>query len=446
MAIEFDSFERRDLYEILPEAWNGYYGAMRPWLEHEDSDVRRRAINRLLTAVCWAEPNSFVRARNAGMGAVHEAAMRASWLLNALEAAHAAHNDIVPTFLHELRFHHASGPFRDLLLRWIERLLDDPPPGVAASSLEGALLLQHPFDEDDPADVARVVALLDHASHHVRACAARTLSGLEGEALAADAMFALIAEKEIARPGIAGPYWSEWHMMGGSVPVNPIDWMMHILEHRNGPEPEDMSFNGIDFYLHEVCCTSPEMVLRMMRLGHADIAIETATEIDSPVEGMAPVLRELAKHPRNSIGGRARMHLAMYYRVFCADAQDGSIRRWPHWSPDADVFSFHSRETNAPWLVVIYPSKTDDWFTDEQAWALIDRALPPSLREGIVFHPLDRIKEVPPGPFRLNDKLLWHFGCGASLEMSGQPEARSWSRLQITSGRLAARWNPLGQR
>jgi hypothetical protein len=438
----FRALEQISLTDLRGDSWDGYYAATAPWLGCADADIRERAINRLFTAVLWSEPQAARDEQRTASGLPNDTGARIAWLLATLETAHKRHADIIPFSLDHLRFQ--GGTPDDPVTRWLERLRLSPPPAVDPAMIEGTLLLRQPLDEDDPADVARVVALLDHPSDYLRACAARTLSAMDGEALDATTMFALIHDKEIARPGIAGPYWSEWQFCREHVPIDPIEWMMDILERRSGPEPDDMPFNGIDFYLHEICDRSPETVQRMIRGGHVQIAIETATETPGTVHGMEPVLRTLADNPDVHVRSRAQSHLAHYYRFLHQEAgRSGGIRRWPEWSPEAEVFSFHFGDDRKLWFVVIHPRAPDGRFTEEEAWSLVDRALPPDLRGAIDFHALDFEKKQP-APHRLGDQLMWRFTSGANLSMHGDPDAKVWSRIDIGGAHLGARWNPFG--
>ena len=437
----FYELEKTSLADLSGDQWDDYYPNLTPWLRHASADIRKRAINRLCTAVFWAEPQSHGPTRLRGELVAEKETERISWLLNTVEAAHAVHQDIIPLALEQMRFQNDDQPDHPVT-RWLERLRASPPLGVDPGTVEGTILLQQSFDEDDAADVASLVALLDHPANYVRACAARKMSCLEGDALNATEMFALIKEKEIIRPGIAGPYWTEWGFCREHVPIDPIEWMMDILERRSGPEPLDIPFNGIDFHLHEVCDYSPQTVLRMIKGGHIEIAIQTATETHGVVEGMEPVLRQLADHIDSATRFSAQRHLANYYRFLHPEAAGGTIQHWPDWSPDADVFSFHSGQNSALWYIVIYPRDTDGTLTDSAAWLLIDKALPPSLRGETVFHHFDYNKEPPPGPYQLGDQTMWSFASGANLSLRGNPDTKHWTRIEIMGAHLGARWNP----
>ncbi len=438
---DFEAIVETPVWELRGAEWDVFLAAMRPWLAHDDADIRARAVERLVMAVFWAEAASVSRARNAGVTIPHDPLRRLEWLLETIAAAHARHPDIIPAVLDKMRYQNVDEPMRTPLLQWLDGLRSAPPPGVDPDHAEGIVLLMRPFDADDAADVAHVVALLDHPSDHVRGCAARVLSAREGAALEAAAMFALVGAKEIARPGIAGPYWSEWQFVREDVPVDPIDWMIDILERRSGPEPARMPFNGIDFHLHELCDHAPDAVRRMIRGGHGALAVETATETRGVVPGMEPVLRDLANHAETGIRQRARWQLAYFYAVMLPpDPGVGLIRHWPDWAEDAQAFSFHHGPDAIAWCAVIHPRLPGHRFDDARAWALADRALPPALRGALVAHPLDFAPPPVPSAYRLGDALMRRFASGASVDMQGDPDARTWARIEIGAVPLGARW------
>jgi hypothetical protein len=314
-SADFDAFERTPLHGLQASDWDAYYERASAWLTHPSRDVRARAVNRACAAVLWAEPQSLYahhRQHHPAGSRCSIGTARLQWLLDQCLAAAAVHHDVWEWLLSELRFRPSEDAFVAYLLMWLHRHRDHQDRRLAAM-IEGSIVIMNSCDEDDAADVARVVALLDHADDYVRACAARVLSGLDGSAVHPPTMFALVKSKELMRPGIAGPYWSEWSLFAEHAPVDAAEWMMEILEKRIAPEPP-LPFSGVDFYLHEVCATSPALVERMMRGGHHALALETATEMDEPVEGMEPLLQKLAAHHNEHISNRAKRQLAKYIR------------------------------------------------------------------------------------------------------------------------------------
>lgn len=440
----FDALEATRLDLLRGADWDPYYAAMAPWLQIPHAYTRSRAVERLCMAVFSVEGRSIGKGRKAEGAQPVKPEDRLAWLLAAVEQAHARFDDVVPAFLKELGRRGLDDPHHTPLLAWLHNLRDAPPPNVSRDVVEGTLVLRESFDEDEASDVKRFVELLDHPSNYVRACAARQLSCIDSPHLTSADAFALIKKKELLRPGIAGPFWTDWHFTREHVPVDAFTWMMDVLENRNGPEPADMQFNGIDFYLHEICDFSPATVRRMIEGGFLDLAIETATEIHGPVPGMEPVLRELADHPDEVVHNRAQVQLALYYRVLHPDAAGGSIRHYPKWSSTCDTFGFSWGQQHVS-TVVLYPAEAQAAFNDALAWSLIDRLLPPEIRGALVCGLPGFGDDSAPEPTVFgNHQVLRSYASGASLQLDGDVAAKAWSRITINGGRLGKDWAPFG--
>jgi hypothetical protein len=176
---------------------------------------------------------------------------------------------------------------------WIA-LLDAPSPylrGVAA------YLLGQSVDDDelDEAVVAKAGALPLPTTRALRK---------------------LIGEKEIHRPGIAGPFYAPSHQAdpdNEAYSDTSALWMLDLLERRQGRVPSfnDMPFNDIDFYLHELCCDQPDMMRRVLNGGFTDLALMTATETWGKVDVVEPILEVLARDTNAQIAGAARASCAI---------------------------------------------------------------------------------------------------------------------------------------
>ncbi len=301
---------RESAMEFTPVQWEEHYCALAPWLVHDNAQIRSCAVERLLTAVLWAEPSSVPFKERDDAKAVS----RLAWLLGEVEAAHVIHPDIIPFVLENLRFTGDNEPFRTPFQTWLDDLRTRPRAGVRPDIVEGTLLLLEPIDDDWPRQAGRWMALLDHPSTYVRGCAARCLGQSCDDELVdpTDAeLLAIMTSKELMRPGVAGPFWS----YDGSNPdqEHAALWMLDLLERRQGHAPPDMPFNDIDFYLHELCSHSPELVRRMMARGFDELAAMTATEEIKPVPGMEPVLLDLARSANTRVAGSAGRHLHHIY-------------------------------------------------------------------------------------------------------------------------------------
>ena len=437
----FTELRALHLHELHEAAWREYYPVMAVFLTDADPATRTSAVERLSMAVFSAEESAERQARKDGRGWQLDQEARFAWFRAEIETAHNRFNDVIPVFLKRLSFTGDDWVLMRPLRGWLGAMRDAPPPGVAPDKVEAALLRLRSFDEDSVDDKAHLIALLDHPSNAVRATAAYHLSDFARDDIG---LFDLIKEKELARPGIAGPFWTEFHFDSRYRPIDPIPWMMDILERRSGPEPslDEMGYNGIDFYLHEVCDGSPETIRRMIDGGHIELAVETATEMHCVMPGMDLLLIELGHHADSAIAKRARLHLAMYYRVLHPDITDDTIRYWPDWAENAEALSFHYGEHNALWFIVLYPRFLSD-FDDAAAWALIDRALPLEPRGAVVRHMLHWRTDEEPGPYDMRDSRRVQFASGANLQLDGDVGKQRWHRIQIGGHKLGNRWTPL---
>ena len=412
--------------------WDAYYAQLLPWLSHSDLDIRKMALERVVTASFWAEPSGPIDARPPQ----DHMTRRVQWVFDQTDRIHAVTGDMIGLMLREMRYNwpHTSA---HIAQDWLRRLIKDPPRNVTRDVLEGTRLINQ---TPSRAVMKRALKLLDDPSNYLRACAARRLSGVEPELTeySETELFTLIQSKEIARPGIAGPFWTEWHFDFEDAPIDPIEWMMEILEHRTGPEP-DIPFNGIDFYLHEVCDFSPNTVRRMIALGHLRLAVETATEIHAPVAGMQAVLEDLGYNTNTGIARRAHIWLALYYNHIHAHALDTHIKRLEDWHQDCAAIWIRYGDKKV-WSegVALYPSTA---LTHADAWTLAIQTHP-KFKTGRSVDLARLRKDVKPA-FELSNKIIWLFEGGIRIEFARDyaqtdtADETLWTRLFTYAPRLS---------
>jgi hypothetical protein len=310
----FWALRETPLHEMTPAQWQDYYPAMSPWLQAADAQIRYSAVERLMTAVFWSEFSNGPRID----GRDDAAKARLAWLLSEIERAHNVHPDIIPSFLCGLRYHGDRPPYSTPLLAWLDTLAKQNRDTIDPGLLKGTRLMIAGHGGNLDVAMTEWLALLDDPSDYVRGCAAYLLGNASDEdgQFDTNTLFGIIGSKELERPGIAGPFWTpqqndiddaKWQLV--------TQWMLGLLERRQGLPPPlpAMPFNDIEFYLHELCCFSPELMWRMLRGGRTALALMTATEMSERVEGVQPVLEALALHDRPEISARAKTHLAEYY-------------------------------------------------------------------------------------------------------------------------------------
>lgn len=310
---DFHSLVHAPLHTFDAEQWAAYYPAMAVYLRDPDRGRRERTVERLSTAALWSEwSGSIPRACTASQGRD-----RVQWLVRQIEAADALHGDVLVMFLRCLRYDGHLDPVRTPLLEWLKALEASPRADLDPAWVTGARLLVEGAGEYEAARVVQWRALLDDRSDWVRGCAAYLLGGVVDDSdrdvdPMRDPMFALIGAKEIERPGIAGPFWSQRSYLPDAGEAVAL-WMLDLLERRRGPAPQDIAFNDIEFHLHELCCFDPEQVQRMIGGGFFKLALMTATEMYEPVDGMGPVLETLARHEDADIAAAASRHWRRFY-------------------------------------------------------------------------------------------------------------------------------------
>jgi hypothetical protein len=418
-AVAFSRLREEPLHlKFGVAAWDDYYARISPYVVHADPSIRDSAIERICMAVFRAEPMNARRSKS------EYSVARLEWLRTVLEDASARDPDLARAFLAHMRFHGDDEPFVAPLCAWLGEWLAAATGPRLREEIRGALILHGPHT----AAAQEWITLLDDESDYVRACAAKRLGEWCDETTVptATALFDLIGAKDIDRPGIAGPFWGG-RQHGHSGQPDPSEWMLEILAKRRTSEPANLPFNGIDFHLHELCDFSPDAVERMLRLGHNELALETALEQRAVVSGMQPILVRFGDDSNADAAVRAIRHLAMYYCVLHARAGEFHVTRSLDWDVRAIAFEIQMGDPGAHLFTVIY-AREGSSFTDDDACSLIDRVVDRTRRGALLPHEL--ASDSAPQPFRLASQLLFRFE-RAHIELNGDPDKKSWKRLEI---------------
>lgn len=433
------------LHTLDQAGFDAYCPAMAAWLDHDDAGLREGVVERLATAVFWFNPSETL-ARRGDAEAVRTVQGRVRWLLASLEAAQVRRPDVLTVFLEALRWKGDEPLFQKMLLDWLGTLR--ARPDVPGDRVEGTFILHGGYGDDAERGTPHWMALLDHPSDDVRGCAARMLGQRsdwdDPAAMRLDApLLAAITAKEIARPGIAGAFWSGWEPDIAELSFDPVEWMLDIVERRAGPEPEDMPFNGIDFHLHELGAFTPPAVRRLIACGRLDLALMTATEVDGIVDGMREVLWDLGDDPDAEIAVFAHLHLAQAYDAMHPRADPARLRHFPNWRPGMAAYVMRQGDPAGIWrdAAVFFRRGSDATFDDATARDVLDAALPSDMRGPMERHPIAS-HDDPVAPTRLGDEELSAYASGALVNLRGDPDARRWRRLTIIGRGLQKRWRP----
>jgi hypothetical protein len=309
--------------------------------------------------------------------------------------------------------------------------------------LRGTLILLGECGETWEQAAPHWLELLEDRSPYVRGCAAKMLGESCGPQTSPDTtqLLALIKQKEIERPGIAGPFWGSLQFQYD--PPNPTEWMLDILERRAGPEPAGLPFNGVDFYLHELCDGSTVAIARMLRAGQKALALATATETQGVVAGMERVLLGLGDDSDLKVARPAWDHLARYYNCLHPKADSATVRAASAWAPNVAAYLIRQGHGDVfRDVMVMYPAAGTPPIDDATAWTLIDRALPAPLRGELATSAL-RNAESAPAPIRSGTSMHYEFSSGAIVVLDGDPDRCIWNRIEIIGRGLQGRWEPL---
>src|SRR5262249_7584087 len=137
--------------------------------------------------------------------------------------------------------------------------------------------------------------------------------------------------------------------------------------------------------------------------------------------------------------------LAFYYRTLHPRAAGwGLVQALPDWHPRAEAFVICGGAGEpAPYAMIIYPQGGAGLLEDTAAWELIGRALPPDLRGAVGKSFLDPDPHGAPGPYLLENMMIYSFTSGANVTLEGDPDQKLWSRIEIIGRALQGRWNPI---
>lgn len=300
-----------------------------------------------------------------------------------------------------------------------------------------------------------LVGCLDHSDDMVRAYAARALGNryCNSQAQLAPPLpefVSLLTAKEIERPGVAGPFFSNWYGFGMQdfaerAGVQVEDWLCTILCQRQRPEPETLPCsNGIDFFAHEIFGGRPGYVRRLLDMGHCELALEAATEVDHEIEDMGPILVELGNSAEAEICRRACWHLAYHYRRLhpAGEARGFVVRQ--ALGPGVDLFINFVQPPEGrryAYAATIYPPPGET-FDEATAAATLGTVLPPSLRGDLLPFgvPGDGGE---PGLYTFDGHgANARYACGALVEFRGDVDTKRWNSIRVIWHGTPGVWRP----
>lgn len=336
-------------------------------------------------------------------------------------------------------------------LEWIASFEEDP--GLALAARIAYLYGRTPLGAEEESAWELLPGYLDHGDDRVRAYAARSLGARYcGHAAELSPplrdVVAMLTAKEIERPGIAGPFFSNWYgdfagnEFGEHAGVEVEEWFCTILAQRKHPEPDTLPCsNGIDFFAHEVFGGRAGYVRRLLDMGHEELAVQAATEVDEWVEDMEPLLLELADRADAEVCRQAAWHLASHYRRLSeAGERRGFVARRTLGDGDLFVNLAHQEGGSYAYSAMLYPSGSET-FGDAEAAAFLETVLPATLRGEMLPYgmPGDGGK---PGLYVHGRSANARYRSGALVELRGDVKAKRWERVRVLWHGAPGAWRP----
>lgn len=334
---------------------------------------------------------------------------------------------------------------------WIAALAGGSPLELAAriAYLDGRAAWQRPGES--------LVSCLDHTDDMVRAYAARALGTryCDSEKQLSPPLpefVAVLTAKEIERPGIAGPFFSNWYGFGmedfaDRAGLQVEDWFCTILAERQHPEPDTLPCsNGIDFFAHEVFGGRAGYVRRLLEMGHRDLALEAATEIDDYVEDMEPILVELADSADPETCRRATWHLAYHYRHLHPAGEARGFVTGRALPGGAELFINLVHPPEGPryaYSATIVPP-IGETFDEATAATALEAVVPQSMRGDLLPYGLPG-DGGEPGLYNDGRGVSARYACGALLQYRGDVDTRRWNSIRVIWHGTAGAWRPEGR-
>lgn len=366
------------------EQWDEIFADLLVLVRNERHEVRRATLERLVEAVMceteFAPTNRKIKRDVQILGTAH-ARQRTRTLLTAT---------ILPNVepgmfaLCCARFHFRCRKPSDR--RSFLSLLREPSivnaPALSNEALLAASIVFGGYGATWQEAGIQLLAALDHPDIDVRACAAYQIGQLcndDKPGAQIEEISHLIQEKEIQRPGVAGPFWAAYPWNG---PQN-WEWLVETLCLSPQPEPHLDYFSiNLMFEAHEHFSRDTKTIERFINAGRFDVAAMTATEEEKLISGMEPLLQRIGNEGETEDARLASWHLAYYYHVL---HERGAALGFVECVPVTEVinlFLLHSEpgSDRSPYATVLCGSKPNDCLSQADAKYWTDRIFPDAVR------------------------------------------------------------------
>ncbi len=432
-------------FHTAPE-WSDIFNLLVAAIKHEPPDILGFAVETAAQAL-WAEKMQAYRQKDFKPGLPEQ---RLPGILKAIALRGEQIPLIIEAFCYHTQIMAEDKPYRSLILQWLDELEHGKKTKIGATSLLTAKIILKVFGHTWSKAKDSLLSFLDHDDLMVRAYAADQIGQFyaEDESMPPlDSMMDMVKQKDIERPGIAGPFWGAICFDFENIKkelnpeIYPVEWMFDILKQRKSAEPELRHFNGIDFYAHELFAGSARLIQRLIDLHRTDIAIAAATEWRDKIEALEPILVKLGYNNDQEIVRQASWHLAYHYHNLHPHGEElGFVERLSELEP-IDIFINYSKPGfDCAYAAVIYPKNSSELLADKVAWEWVDKIIPIDIRGPIAINVLSPAKSI--DPVILGNSLGLTYRQGAIITFYGFPDKKQWKNIHIIWHGKKNLWNP----
>lgn len=438
-----------EFHKVSGKEWDTVFESLLELLGANDPEIVDAALERTATAI-WAE--KYIPNQDPATGRDMSRIRLAAVLARLEQRADVV--DRVLGFASRAGSMADDDEFQTDFLKWVDSF--QPPPDAAGEWDNATLTIRMKlgaFGDDWETASPHLTDLLDHSALQVRAGAAAALGELITDETIEHArlgeLMRDIHDREIERPGLAGPFYGaichQLDELPGSGRALVKAWMLSILENRKAPEPPLPGFHfiGIDFHAHELFAEDPAGVRELIRIGRIDIAVAAAGDRNEIISGMRDVLIELGNSDDAEVCRLASWHLAYNYRTLHPRGQErGFVSTIPLSGGEALFLNGHPESPRHPYAAILYPPAGRPFTSDEtRQW--IDRLLPSDIRGPAgSFYPEGWPGQTLDGGQVSGDRVHFRWACGAVGSLKGDVPARLWDSFTIIWHGEKETWAP----
>lgn len=248
------------------------------------------------------------------------------------------------------------------------------------------------FDRSNWAAARRFIEPhLDHPNPRVRASAALALVRLYEDKISGlppiIEVLNDIKERDIKRPGVAGPFWMfvtnsslQETLEKDNPQFDELEWLLDIIEKRNGNEPRFPGLMWVDFLAYDVAANNLNALRRLIKADSREAVVQLAFEFDQFTEEFHEILVEMGNSECHDYCSTGSTLLAYYYRELHPEGlRKGIVKEYV--KDDVIIFWVEDKDDPLDCAAVIYPK--DGQMQDTLTWKWVKILLPPDDRNSL---------------------------------------------------------------